>query len=46
MTPDNTSDWDKDTYWEKVAKTAWGSYITDVEKRVILKADDLAGKPG
>jgi len=35
----------KDTYWEKIARTKWGSYITDVEKRVLLKAVSLSQEP-
>jgi len=34
-----------DTYWENIATTRWGSYITGVEKRVILRAHDLAERP-
>jgi len=44
LTPDSP-DWGEDTYWDKwdrIARTRWGSYITEVEKRVILKANDLA----
>lgn len=41
----DSSDLDKDTYWENIAKSKWGSYITEVEKRVILKANDLSAKP-
>jgi SAM-dependent methyltransferase len=33
------------TYWERVATTKWGAYTTDVEKRGILKAHSLSGKP-
>lgn len=33
------------THWEKVAGTRWGTYITGVEKRAILKAHDLSGEP-
>ena len=33
------------TYWEKVATTRWGAYVTDIEKRAILMAHDLSGKP-
>ena len=33
------------TYWEKVARTRWGAYIADIEKRAILKAHELSGKP-
>ena len=41
LTPDSP-DWDEDTFWEKIARSRWGSYTTEVEKRVILKANDLA----
>jgi SAM-dependent methyltransferase len=33
-----------ETYWEKVAKSKWGSYITEVERRVLLKANNLVVK--
>lgn len=33
------------TRWEKVASTRWGTYVTDIEKRTILKAHDLSKKP-
>lgn len=33
------------TYWERVAESRWGAYISDVEKRAILKAHDLRGSP-
>ena len=35
------------TYWEKVASTRWGDYITNIHKRAILRAHDLSifGKP-
>jgi ubiquinone/menaquinone biosynthesis C-methylase UbiE len=36
---------DKPMYWETIARTRWGSYLTEVEKRAILKANDMAGKP-
>ena len=39
------ADGDRVTYWESVARTKWGSYITAVEKRVILKAHDLCPRP-
>ncbi len=35
-------EWGEDTYWEKKARTRWGSYISEVEQRAILKANDLA----
>ncbi len=34
--------WGDDTCWENVARTKWGSYITEVEKRAILRASVLA----
>src|SRR5438876_8483795 len=36
---------DEITFWEKIARTKQGSYITEIEKRTILKAHDLVGKP-
>jgi SAM-dependent methyltransferase len=33
------------TYWEVIANTNWGRYITEIEKRIILKASRLAGNP-
>lgn len=33
------------TYWEQVATTRWGSYVTRMEVRAILQAAALAGKP-
>ena len=33
-------------FWERVAKTRWGSYITTIEERAILKACDGVGEPG
>ena len=44
LTPDSP-DWGADTYWEKIARSRWGSYVTEVEKRVVLKANDLASSP-
>jgi hypothetical protein len=32
------------TFWEKVATTRWGAYISDIEKRAILKAHELSSK--
>ncbi len=34
------------TYWERVAKTNWGSYISNVEKKAILDAHGRFEKPG
>jgi SAM-dependent methyltransferase len=33
------------TYWDKVARSKWGNYLTDVEKRVVGQGVKLAGKP-
>jgi len=33
------------SYWEGVAQTRWGSYISNIEKQAILKAEELAGNP-
>jgi ubiquinone/menaquinone biosynthesis C-methylase UbiE len=46
MIADDLLDQDQTTYWEDVAKSRWGNYITEVEKRVIFKAHDLLRKPG
>jgi hypothetical protein len=35
--PPNSLTWGEDTYWERVARSSWGSYITGVEERVILR---------
>lgn len=34
------------SYWEKVARNTWGSYVTDVERRAILTAHARAPKAG
>ena len=34
------------TYWEDAAERAWGKYLTDAERRVLLKALDLAPRTG
>ena len=33
------------TYYEKIAKTRWVKYITNIEKKVLLKANNLAKRP-
>jgi SAM-dependent methyltransferase len=33
------------TFWERVAQTRWGKYITEIEQEAILKAHRLAGTP-
>lgn len=38
MTTKIKDPYDEITYWEKIAKTKWGSYKTEIEKRAILKA--------
>jgi hypothetical protein len=45
MHPKNEATYDEPTFWEKIARTKWGSYLTEVEKQAILKANDLAVKP-
>ena len=34
------------TFWEKVAATKWGNYVTQIEARSILQGQSLAGAPG
>lgn len=34
------------THWERVATTRWGTYISEVERRALLKAHELAPEPG
>src|SRR5437870_10454822 len=34
------------TLWERVAKTSWGQYVTDLEKDLLLRAHSLAPKTG
>jgi SAM-dependent methyltransferase len=34
------------TYWEKAARTKWGSYITRIERRALREATELARNPG
>jgi len=36
---------EKDTYWENIGRSKWGSYINKIEKNAILKAVDLASVP-
>jgi len=33
------------TVWEKVASTRWGTYVTEVEKRAVMKAHSLVPRP-
>jgi SAM-dependent methyltransferase len=33
------------TLWEMIASTKWGSYISEIEKRALLKAHILAARP-
>jgi ubiquinone/menaquinone biosynthesis C-methylase UbiE len=33
------------TFWEGVAESRWGAYVSDIEERAILKAHDLCRKP-
>lgn len=34
------------TFWEKIATTKWGAYVSGVEKAAILRAQSLAGQNG
>jgi SAM-dependent methyltransferase len=34
------------TLWERVALTRWGSYLTSIERSVLLKAARITGEPG
>lgn len=36
---------DEITFWEKIAKTKWGRYISEIEKEAILKAHNLIIRP-
>ena len=38
----DSCEWEEDTYWERVAKSRWGMYVSDAERRAILMANDLA----
>jgi SAM-dependent methyltransferase len=42
--PVSNSEAIEETFWEKVAKTRWGTYVTNVEKPIILWASALAKK--
>jgi len=33
------------TFWERAARSRWGTYISDIEKEAILRAQSLAGGP-
>lgn len=37
---------DSKTYWEVAAETAWGRYLTGVERRVLSRAIDIAPQSG
>lgn len=34
------------TYWERVAESRWGEYVSDVERRAILAAHEMCAAPG
>jgi SAM-dependent methyltransferase len=34
------------SFWETVARTRWGQYISSTEERILLRAHELAGGPG
>ena len=38
-------DKDETTFWENVAQSRWGRYISEIEKRAILKAHSVSGRP-
>lgn len=46
ITNNITSTSNQITYWENIAKSKWGSYITEIEKQMILKANNLVKNPG
>ncbi len=33
------------TYWERVAATRWGKYVSEIEKTAIVKAHHMNGRP-
>lgn len=33
------------TFWERAAHSAWGTYISEIEREAILQAHRIAGKP-
>ena len=35
-----------ETSWEAAARSAWGAYMTEIERRALLEASALAGSPG
>jgi ubiquinone/menaquinone biosynthesis C-methylase UbiE len=43
---ESTSEFHERTYWESVALTKWGRYLTGLENRMILAASAMAGEPG
>ena len=45
MTKTDVGDDPAVTFWEKAASSRWGSYLTEVEKAVILKAHHLSERP-
>lgn len=34
------------TFWEKTATTRWGKYVSETERRAIIRGQALAGQPG
>jgi SAM-dependent methyltransferase len=45
MSFDDSQPANDNTYWEGIARSRWGAYVSDVEERAILKAHDLFRKP-
>ncbi|MEX2315983.1 MAG: class I SAM-dependent methyltransferase [Pirellulales bacterium] len=37
---------DPATFWENVAETRWGQYVTEIERRAVLAAEAACGRPG
>ena len=41
----NSPEEDDFTYWDKVALTRWGKYVTSIEKRFVCQGIQLSGNP-
>lgn len=37
---------DECTYWETVSATRWGSYLTGIQRKLVLSASEAVGGPG
>ncbi len=40
-----TDQYDEVTFWENVAQTKWGRYVSEIEEEAILKAHNLTTRP-